>query len=135
MLIKITLPIYTKFKKKDTLVGMNIVRNLHYTTKNKWKQNYHKLVWEQLKPFQKLNFDGYVRCEHKLYYKNANCDMNNVCSMIDKYTMDAIQEYGIIKNDNVLRYNQYEVTVGGKDIVNPRVEVFIFIRTHNIWKL
>lgn len=127
MIIKIILPIYIKHRKKNVLVGMNVFRNLHYTTKNKWKRAYHDMVIAQLKPLHQINFDGEISCSHKLYYKNSNCDMNNICSLVDKFTMDALQEFGVIKNDNVTRYNSYKATVTGQDKSNPRVEIRIKI--------
>lgn len=124
--ISIRLPIYFKYKNRQTLTGLNVFRNLHYTTKNKLKKNYEEMVKEQLKDVKTdTPYNGEYRVTMVLYYKNVLCDLPNICSMIDKFTLDALVNMGLLANDNVKRYVETSYKVGGLDKDNPRVEIFI----------
>jgi len=124
-LVKITLPIYFTKKGKQVLLGMNVYRNMHYRAKNALKQRYHAMVFEQLSGEEKL-FDGKYRCVFTLYYKNSRCDLSNVCSIIDKFALDALVLSGVVKDDNVKKYIRSTYTVGAQDKENPRVEILVY---------
>lgn len=125
--IKLTLPIYITMRKKkkdvQVLVGMNAYRNLHFYTKNKWKQHYNELVQAQLKEEDIVGHDNVFTSIYTLYYKNTATDNPNVCAIIEKFTTDALIKYGVVKNDNVTRHKRQLFVVGGQDKENPRVEV------------
>ena len=125
MEVSVVMPMYFMKSKKRTMVGMNVFRNLHYTTKNKLKRDFASKVFEQLeeKNIKFDVYDGLYECEFILYYENKLCDMPNVCSLIDKFVLDAFVTYGVVKNDNVARYVKSTYVVGGQDKQNPRVVV------------
>ena len=143
MIIKIELPIYMKIRKKDKkpkLIGKNLVRNLHHSTKNKIKQHYTELVFAQLggikwkrikgkKPVVVSSMydpvDTEMELKVKLYYKNKISDLDNVCTEMVKYTLDALQQANLIKNDNVQFVTKITLIVGGQDIDDPRVEMIL----------
>ena len=121
-----TLPIYythiVKKKKETFLVGLNKYERLHFQPRNKMKQYYYALIRPKIaiKPIK-----GKIATHYTLYYKNKVSDAPNVVSVIDKMLMDALQEYGIIQQDNVQCYIKSSWEVGGQDKENPRIEVKI----------
>ena len=127
-MIKLELPIYHTFQrktKKDTkiLVGMNWYRNAHFRNSNQIKKFYHELIF--LKVLKSQRIKGSYQVEYLLYPSNANCDLMNVVSVIDKFLNDALQDCGVVVNDNIKFYKS--MTAGVKDIdkINPRIEIKI----------
>ena len=127
-MIIIELPIYytfTKKTKKDNkvLVGMNWYRNAHFRNSNQVKQHYHKLIYSKVTQSQKLK-DKYM-VSYMLYPSNSSCDLMNVVSVIDKFLNDALQDCGVIVNDNIKFYKHMIATVKEVDKLNPRIEIKI----------
>ena len=127
-MIIIELPIYytfTKKTKKDNkvLVGMNWYRNAHFRSSNQVKQHYHKLIYSKVTQSQKLK-DKYM-VSYSLYPSNSKCDLMNVVSVIDKFLNDALQDSGVIVNDNIKYYKHMIATVEEVDRYNPRIEIKI----------
>ena len=119
----LVLPIYWNNGKKTILLSQNWYRNAFFYEQNRAKQEFHELVAHQLQGTQRLA--GLFTLELSLYYKNPNCDLSNVCSIIEKFTLDALQQHGIITNDSV-KYHLGSLTrVAGQDKVNPRCEIII----------
>ena len=124
------IPIKYKFKTKKTkqgysnkLVSLNFIFGLHYTQRNKIKQHFSKLIKEQLidlvpdKPMKKYRINYYLWLDRK------NADPLNICSFIDKVYQDAIQEIGLIENDNLEHCMRVTVYNEGLDKENPHVEI------------
>lgn len=152
--INLTLPIYHKFddriakintykvingikvlknKKGDNIVGktilanMNWYRNAHYLEQNDIKKIYFDLIQEQFrdKTINRMLVDIKYEVHYKLFYKSSVCDMPNITSMMSKFVNDAIQELGLVKNDNVKFLVREVHEVGGLDKQNPRCEIII----------
>ena len=116
-MIKLELPIYYTFQrktKKDTkiLVGMNWYRNAHFRNSNQIKKFYHELIF--LKMLKSQRIKGSYQVEYLLYPSNANCDLMNVVSVIDKFL-----------NDNIKFYKSMTAGVKEIDKYNPRIEIKI----------
>lgn len=62
---------------------------------------------------------------YMLYPSNSSCDLMNVVSVIDKFLNDALQDYGIIVNDNIKFYKHMVAGVKEIDKVNPRIEIIV----------
>lgn len=123
----IVLPIYwVKTYKtkpdKTVLVGLNWYRNAHYYDQNKLKRDFHALIKSQIPTDTILST---YKLSLKLYYKNSVCDGANICAMMEKIVLDALQEYGITKQDNVKFHLGTTWTVEGQDKENPRCEITI----------
>jgi len=123
----ITLPIYyvQKFKtKKDKtwLVGDNAYRNWHYFLKNKVKQHYHDLVQNQAGGDK---VTGQYTLLIDIYIKNVNSDGSNIASRIEKFSLDALQECGVVINDNSKYHVGTTWRFKGIDKENPRAEIQI----------
>ena len=117
------LPIYYKKKGKDVLTGLNDYRNLHYRAKNSLKKKYTKLVELALADKKYQLYEGVYAMTYTLYYKNPICDLGNVNSVIDKFTLDALQEHGVVKRDSVKYCVDIHHKVGGQDKENPRIVI------------
>ena len=126
---KIILPIYYTqvFKTKPEkvwLVGDNAFRNWHYFLKNEVKQYYHMLVGEQID-------DTVVKNQYKmfidLYLKNPASDGSNVASRMEKFTLDGLQECGVVVDDNSKYHMGTTWELKGMDKTDPRVEITLQI--------
>jgi hypothetical protein len=124
--MKIILPIYytieKKTKKSQTiLVWMNWYRNAHFHISNKVKEYYHRIIKEQI--IKENIWEFKTRCD--VYIKNINSDPSNIESLMIKFTLDALQEYWIIENDNI-KYHKWTLWWDYQiDKLNPRCEVTI----------
>ena len=119
-MIILELPIYytfTKKTKKDNkvLVGMNWYRNAHFRNSNQVKQHYHSLIYSKVTQSQKLK-DKYM-VSYMLYPSNSKCDLMNVVSVIDKFLNDALQDCGVVLNDNIKFYKHSFRTVSFQKVV------------------
>lgn len=123
----IELPIYwTQHYKtkndKTVLVGMNWYRNAHYHSQNAMKKDFHELVYKQLSTDAvtdkfTLNID--------IYYKNKSCDGANIAALIEKFTLDALQENKTIVNDNVQYHVGTTWNIIEQDKTNPRAVISV----------
>lgn len=117
-MIEITLPIYwNKTLKDKILVSMNAYRNWHFHTSNKFKKEFHELVKTQLGTNK---VTGPYELYLELYYKNSNCDGSNIISLMEKVTLDALQEHGSIVKDTVIYHLGSSWKVIKQDKENPR---------------
>ena len=123
----INLPIYYVEEKKTKadktwLVGMNAYRNWHYHLSNKIKTHYHNLVAGSTLPDP---IDKGFTLSITIYYKNPSCDGSNIAALMEKFTLDSLQELNIIKQDNVKHHLGTIWKIGGQDKENPRAEIEI----------
>lgn len=129
-ILKITLPIYYTINKKSSsktiLVGLNEYRNQHFQILSKMKAHYHDLIISSLAGcrVKKLNLIS-VHVAFKIYLKRNGTDGGNVRSVIEKFTLDAIKEYGLIKDDtfDIVKSDNSEYF---KDAQNPRAEITVY---------
>ena len=124
--LQFSLPIYytQTFKTKPPrtfLVGMNQLLNAHYHLYNEVKHSYHNLAASSLQG-HRLH-EGQYQLRLTLYYKNPNCDPENIFSLIAKFTHDFLQEQHIIVNDNAKYHMGTTLINAGQDKANPRCEV------------
>jgi len=101
-MIKIELPIYWKpsQKKRPVLMSMNWYRNAHYHVKSRAKGEYHAEINYQLSKLRHLpKFDKY-RVSYEIIGKNAGSDPGNIVAIIEKYLLDALQDCGVLPEDN-----------------------------------
>lgn len=126
--IQITLPIYwTQVYKtkpnKTCLVSINWYRNAHFHAQNAMKKHFHELVSTQMR--NKKPQVGKFTLAIKIYYKNSNCDGANIAALMEKFTLDALQEQEVILNDNVQYHLGSTWEVAGQDKDNPRCLITI----------
>ena len=118
----VMLPRKTRASKRVSL-NMNTYRNLHHRTSNDAKKAYTKLVSEQLID---LDIQTPVEITYKVYKaSNRRLDKMNVISVVSKFLLDAITEYGCWEDDNDMYVKTETILPTELDRVNPRVEVII----------
>lgn len=121
----LTLPIYWTDTKKSSstthLVGMNFYRNCHFHIKAKIKRDFHELVLNQ--SFSLIKIPAQFKVHYDLFYKSPVCDGSNIISLIEKFFLDALQEAGVITNDNVNFHVGSSWSIHSQDKLNPRVEI------------
>ena len=133
---KLELPVYQKNKNgKDFLLSMNWYNTTSNFVIDPYKKLYHKLVAEQLDFASDDKQLEQYKTHYKLYIDKTNCDMMNVVTVIDKFVMDGIVKFGLIKDDNVTIYKKLSAEcevleskkVKGKKVVLgvPRIEIIL----------
>lgn len=122
-MIKLELPVYWQTRKnKITLMSLNWYRNENEHVKNKIKHEYHKLIKIQLLK-NKKKIKGKYRVNYKYFYQNSRSDLDNVVAVIAKFLNDGLKELGIIVDDNVKYLVNSQLSIGGCDRKNPRMEI------------
>ena len=121
--ITLTLPIYAGVKKKY-LLSLNWLQDAHYRGRNKVKQEFHTMIGKNLPKDWEL-LKSPLETHYKVYYKNKLSDAPNIVAVIDKFLMDALQEHGVIVQDNVQHYVKSSWEVIEQDRDNPRIIVTI----------
>ena len=124
-MIKIDLPVYWQVSRnKKIFIGMNWYQRADKYEINKVKQEFQNFV--KLKLIKnKEKIKGEYEINYKYFYKRSDSDLKNVTSVVDKFLNDALQEIGIVENDNVKYFKKSINEVGNQDKENPRVETFI----------
>ena len=118
----VMIPRKTKASKRISL-NMNTYRNLHHRTSNDAKKEYTRVVSEQL---VNLDIKTPVEITYKVYKaSNRRLDKMNVISVVSKFLLDAITEYGCWEDDNDIYVKTETILPTELDRVNPRVEVII----------
>lgn len=86
-------------RNTNWLLNLNNYRNAHFQVLNKAKVNFKNSVQSQLKALPE--FLKLESIEYTLWRDNKrNCDVANVCSVVDKFFCDALVEAGKLPDDN-----------------------------------
>lgn len=109
-------------RKKTYYLNLNGFRNWQFQLSNQLKKLFKVYVAKdilQLKPIK-----GKCKVTYTIYYPTKRAfDVDNIGSVISKFTHDALVELGILVDDN---YNFIPIVVikfGGVDKDNPRCDV------------
>jgi hypothetical protein len=130
-IMHISLPLYViihKKKKKDEryALNLNIYRNTPFFKLNKIKQDWKEIVREACIDQPKLASDGPFEFTYTIYPKTKRLfDLANVCSIVQKFTDDALIELGIISEDNYGIISKINYRFGEIDSENPRAELTV----------
>ena len=123
--MQIDLPIEVYYsKKKKFILNLNNYRNAHYRVLSISKRLYSENLVPRLKGFDRftepvsLTYTYYARSKRRL-------DISNPCSIIDKFTCDALVKAGILKDDSFKQVSKVVYKFGGLDKENARCELFI----------
>jgi len=111
-------------KKKTYYLNLNGYRNWQFQLNNQLKKLFKIEVAEvirQLKPVK-----GVCRISYKIYYPTKRAfDIDNVGSVVTKFTHDALVEFDILEDDNYHFVGEIRYEFGGIDKENPRCDVEI----------
>jgi len=126
--MKLTLPLkirLSKAGKRWFILNLNNYRNAHYRTLSLAKKLYALAVCEAL-PDKIPKLTGPLHLTFKYYAASARkIDISNPCSIIDKFTCDALTEAGVWKDDDVKTVLSVTYIFGGVEKNNPRCELEI----------
>ena len=122
--MKIDLPLevyYTKNKK--FILNLNNYRNAHYRTLSNAKKIYadnlvDRISYPKYEEPVVLTYTYYAKSKRRL-------DVSNPCSIIDKFTCDALVKAGVLEDDSSKQIKQVIYKYGGIDKDNPRCELVI----------
>lgn len=118
----VTLPRKT-VKDKRIALNMNTYRNLHHRISNDAKKAYSEALREQL---ENLSIQTPVEITYKVYKASKRrLDKMNVISVVSKFLLDSITEYGCWEDDNDDYVKTEAILPTELDRENPRVEVII----------
>ena len=118
----ITLPRKT-VKDKRIALNMNTYRNLHHRISNDAKKAYSETLREQL---EGLSIQTPVEVTYKVFKASKRrLDKMNVISVVSKFLLDSITEYGCWEDDNDDYVKTETILPTELDRENPRVEINI----------
>ena len=118
----VTLPRKT-VKDKRIALNMNTYRNLHHRISNDAKKAYSEALREQL---EGLSIQTPVEVTYKVFKASKRrLDKMNVISVVSKFLLDSITEYGCWEDDNDDYVKTETILPTELDRDNPRVEINI----------
>ena len=123
--MKIDLPLEVHYsKKKKFILNLNNYRNAHYRVLSISKRLYSENLVPRLKGFDR--FTEPVSLTYTYYARsNRRLDISNPCSIIDKFTCDALVKAEILEDDSFKQIKEVVYKFGGVEKDNPRCELVI----------
>ena len=110
-------------KKKNFFLNLNSYNRWHFQEKNQLKKLFKISIIKnvrELKPIEKCEIT------FKIFYPTKRLfDLDNVGSVLSKFTHDVLTEAEIIPDDNYQVVSKLIFEFGGIDADNPRAEVCI----------
>ena len=110
-------------KKKNFFLNLNSYNRWHFQEKNQLKKLFKISIIKnvrELKPIEKCEIT------FKIFYPTKRLfDLDNVGSVLSKFTHDVLTEAEIIPDDNYQVVSKLTFEFGGIDAINPRAEVEI----------
>lgn len=110
-------------KKKNFFLNLNNYNRWHFQEKNQLKKLFKISILRdvrELKPIEKCEIT------FKIFYPTKRLfDLDNVGSVLSKFTHDVLTEAEIIPDDNYQVISKLIFEFGGIDAINPRAEVKI----------
>lgn len=107
-----------KREPKKYFLNLNVYRNLNMHVNNNLKIMFKKEVVSLLEE-QNINKNlklNSIEVHYELFFPDKRGrDIMNVGSIIDKFALDAIVEYGVIEDDNYKFIKNQSFTFGGFD--------------------
>ena len=123
MQIELPLEVYYS-KKKKFILNLNNYRNAHYrvlaTAKKLYSENLQASL-KGIKPFTEpviLEYTYFAKSKRRL-------DVSNPCSIIDKFTCDALVKAGVLADDSYNEIDKVIYKFGGVDKSDARCELVI----------
>jgi hypothetical protein len=121
--LSVTLPRKTK-ADKVFMLNLNIYRNAHFQILNQakivFKDQMREILWDY------VCMEGPLHFTYTVFPANNRAfDLGNVCSIIQKFTDDALVELEVIKDDSYKIVRSIDYRFGGVDKEHPRAELEI----------
>ena len=134
-LLRLLLPLAVTLPRKRKadckfILNLNNYRNSHFQILNQAKQLYSGVVLASLVDAgvgPSFRLSGHLFFRFALFPATARrTDVSNPCSVIDKFTCDALSHYGVIEDDNYEVIRRVTYDFGGVDREHPRCELEIW---------
>jgi len=111
-------------KKKMYYLNLNKYRNWQFHVNNQLKKSFKIEVISRLRQLHPV--EPPCKLTYTIYYPTKReFDIDNIGSIVGKFTHDALIEAGIIEDDNYKCVAHINYVFGGIDKDNPRCEVVI----------
>lgn len=111
-------------KKKTHYINLNNYRNWAFQLNNSLKKQFKIEVAEAIRELEPVT--GTCKIHYTIYYPTRRVfDIDNIGSVITKFTHDALVEFGILEDDNYKIVTDISYCFGGVDKENPRCDVTI----------
>ena len=111
-------------KKKTYYLNLNSYKQWHFQVSNQLKKLFKLAVAKDILQLQPI--DGKCKITYTIYYPTRReFDIDNVGSVITKFTNDALVELGVLVDDNYNYVPEIVFKFGGVDKDNPRCEVIL----------
>lgn len=121
-----------KGKKKDKYsINFNVFMRSHHTAITKMRTLYQQLVEDKLSK-ENRNNTGTFKVLFVYYRPNMIArDLSNMCSIVDKFTMDVLTKKGIIPNDSVNYVTSVHYLFGGTKKDQHFIDFYLFKNKEN----
>lgn len=134
--MKIILPFSVVIPRKTKadkifILNLNVYRNAHHMTLNQAKVLWKDVVFQAVPTLGTKNpalclYTPPLHCVYTVYpSSNRKFDLSNVLSIVQKFTEDALIEYGVISDDSYQVIPKIDYRFGHVDKENPRIELEI----------
>jgi Holliday junction resolvase RusA-like endonuclease len=111
-------------KKRTYYLNLNGFRNWNFQLSNQLKKLFKISVTSQIRALVPCTKP--VEITFVIYYpSNRAFDLDNIGSVVCKFTNDALVELGVLIDDNYNFVKKVTYVFGGVDKLNPRVDVKI----------
>lgn len=111
-------------KKKTYYLNLNGYRNWQFQLNNQLKKTFKIQVAEKIRELTPVT--GTCKITYTIYYPTRRLfDIDNIGSVITKFTHDALVEFGILEDDNYKIVEEITYKFGGIDKDDPRCDVVI----------
>ena len=122
--MKIDLPLEVYYSKnKKFILNLNNYRNAHYRILSNAKKIYAENLVDRI---SHPKYEEPVVLTYTYYAKSRRrLDVSNPCSIIDKFTCDALVKAGVLEDDSSKQIKKVIYKYGGIDKDNPRCELKI----------
>lgn len=110
-------------KKKNFFLNLNQYNKWHFQDKNQLKKLFKIHILREVRELQPVSS---CKITYTIFYPtNRKFDLDNVGSVVSKFTHDVLTEAGILVDDNYSILKELSYKFGGIDKNNPRCEVTI----------
>ncbi len=122
--MKIDLPLEVYYSKnKKFILNLNNYRNAHYRILSNAKKIYAENLVDRI---SHPKYEEPVVLTYTYYAKSRRrLDVSNPCSIIDKFTCDALVKAEVLEDDSSKQIKKVIYKYGGIDKDNPRCELVI----------
>lgn len=111
-------------KKKTYYLNLNGYRNWQFQLNNQLKKTFKIQVAERVRELEPVK--GKCRITYTIYYPTRRLfDIDNIGSVVTKFTHDALVEFEILEDDNYKIVEEIVYRFGGIDKDDPRCDVLI----------